>query len=54
VITYLEKVKKTIQQQLGERSENLGETTMQIPRSGKKEGEEVLQETQQRFPCSPW
>ena len=28
-------------------------TTLQIPQSGKKEGEEVLQAPKQRFPCSP-
>ena len=27
---------------------------MQTPRSLKKEGEEMLQAPEQRFPCSPW
>jgi len=41
---------------VGQRSENMGEreTTLQTPRSLKKEGEEVLQALEQRFPCSPW
>ena len=30
------------------------ETTLQTPRSVKKEGEEVLQAPEKRFPCSPW
>ena len=30
------------------------ETTLQTPRSVKKEGEEVLQVPEQRFPCSLW
>jgi len=30
------------------------ETTLQTPRSVKREGEEVLQMPEQRFPCSPW
>jgi len=30
------------------------ETTLQTPRSVQKEGEEVLQELEQRFPCRPW
>jgi len=30
------------------------ETTLQKPRSLKKEGEEVLQVPEQRLPCSPW
>jgi len=30
------------------------ETALQSPRSVKKEGEEVLQLLEQRFPCSPW
>ena len=29
-------------------------TTLQTPRSVKKEGEEVLQVLEQRFPCSLW
>ena len=29
-------------------------TTLQTPRSVKKEGEEVLQALEQRFPCSLW
>ena len=29
-------------------------TTLQTPRSVKKEGEEVLQALEQRFLCSPW
>ena len=30
------------------------EITLQTARSVKKEVEEVLQELEQRFPCSPW
>ena len=30
------------------------ETTLQIPRSAKKERKEVLQAAEQRFPCSLW
>ncbi|KAK4818955.1 hypothetical protein QYF61_022342 [Mycteria americana] len=29
-------------------------TTLQTPRSAEKDGEEVLQVPEQRFPCSPW
>jgi len=31
-----------------------GVRTLQTPRLGKKEGEEVLQVPEQRFPCSLW
>jgi len=38
-----------------ERNEkNVSERALQTPRSVKKEGEEVLQVVDQRFPCSPW
>ena len=30
------------------------ETLLQTPRSVKKDGKEVLQVPEQRFPCSPW
>ena len=36
-----------------EERENVRETTMQTPRSVKKEGEEVLQVPEQRFPLQP-
>ena len=34
--------------------EYLRETTLQTPRSVKKEGKEMLQAPEQRFHCSPW
>ena len=37
-----------------EEREDVRATALQTPRSGKKEGEEVLQAPEQRFPCSPW
>ncbi|KAK4823897.1 hypothetical protein QYF61_007962 [Mycteria americana] len=42
------------QQQSEEESEYVRETTLQTPKSVKKEGEEVLQVQEQRLPCSPW
>ena len=33
---------------------NVRETMLQTLSSEKKEGEEVLQVPEQRFPCSPW
>ncbi|KAK4805327.1 LOW QUALITY PROTEIN: hypothetical protein QYF61_018190 [Mycteria americana] len=53
VITYLIKGKKHCAAAVRERSEKNGrETTLQTPRSVKKEGEKVLQAPEQRFPCS--
>lgn len=34
--------------------EHVRETTIQTPRSEKREREEVLQVLQQRFPCNSW
>lgn len=48
VMTYLRKQEKLLQNSSWERSENL-----QTPRSEKKEGQELLQLQEQRFPCSP-
>ena len=54
VITYLRSGKRLLKN-LQQREEwDVRETTLQTPRSVKKEGEEVLQAPEQRFPCSPW
>jgi len=38
----------------GKKGEHVRETALQTPRSGKKQGEEVLQVPEKRvFPCSP-
>jgi len=49
-IRYLRRGKNT----QWDRERNVRETTLQTPRQEKKEGEEVLQGPEQRFPCSPW
>ena len=55
VITYLRKGKKHCEAAVRERREkNVRETTLQTPKSVKKEGEEVLQALEHRFPCSLW
>ena len=53
VIAYLRRREKNHPAQL-QLERGVRETTLQTPRSGKKEGQEVLQVPQQRFPCSPW
>ena len=55
MITYLGQGKKCCAAVVRERSKkSVRETTPQTPRSVRKEGEEVLQALEQRFPCSPW
>jgi len=53
-ITLLEAEKVVVQQQLQQERVRVCETTLQTSRSVQKEGQEVLQAPEQRFPCSPW
>jgi len=55
VITHFRRRKNSGRTAAGIRQgDNMRETTLQTSRSVKKEGEEVLQGPEQRFPCSPW
>ena len=55
VITYLRRGKYCCATAVGrQEGEDVRGTTLQTPRSVKKEGEEVLQVLEQRFPCSLW
>ena len=55
VITYLRRGKYCCATAVGrQEGEDVRGTTLQTPRSVKKEGEEVLQGLEQRFSCSPW
>ncbi|KAK4812037.1 hypothetical protein QYF61_026175 [Mycteria americana] len=53
-ITYLRRGQKKPRQLQPEECEYVRETTLQTPRSVKKEREEVVQAPEQRFPCSLW
>ncbi|KAK4827207.1 hypothetical protein QYF61_015235 [Mycteria americana] len=53
-ITYLRRGKNCWATARREEGQYVRETSLQTPRSVKKEGEEVLQAPEQSFPCSQW